>query len=138
MKTDIRDLEDIKLLVDTFYSRVQENGLLGPIFNNVAQVDWSKHLPVMYSFWNSVLFGKQGYKGNPMDAHFKLNEKRHLAGHDFNTWKSLFMQTVDELFEGEIADSAKKKAVSIADLMFYKIQNHEQSAGVNIGRVRRD
>lgn len=138
MKTDIRDIEDIKLLVDSFYNKAQADNLLGPIFNDVAKVDWSKHLPIMYRFWDSILFGTQGYKGNPMEAHFRLNQKQHLEGNDFNTWKSLFMQTVDELFEGEMADLAKKKAVSIADLMFYKIQNYEQSAGVNIGRVRRD
>jgi hemoglobin len=137
MKKDIRDIEDIKLLVDTFYNKVSEDGLLGPIFNDVAKVDWSKHLPIMYNFWNSILFGAQGYKGNPMDAHFRLDKKRHLEGNDFNTWKTIFMETIDELFEGEIADSAKKKAVSIADLMFFKLQNHEQSAGVNIGKIRR-
>ncbi len=138
MKNDIRNIEDIKLLVDTFYNRVGTNTLLGPIFNDVAKVDWEKHLPIMYSFWDSVLFGTRGYTGNPMDAHFRLNQKRNLTSEDFNTWKSIFMETVNDLFEGEVADLAKKKAVSIADLMFYKIQNYQQSAGVNIGKIRRD
>lgn len=137
MKHDIRDIEDIKLLVDNFYNKAQADELLGPIFNDVAKVDWSKHLPIMHSFWNSVLFGKQGYKGNPMDAHFRLDQKRHLEGNDFNTWKTLFIETIEELFEGEYANLAKQKAVSIADLMFYKIQNYNQSAGVNIGKIIR-
>ncbi|TAE35446.1 MAG: group III truncated hemoglobin [Sphingobacteriales bacterium] len=136
MKKDIENAHDIKILVDTFYQKAVKNNLLGPIFNDIAKVNWEHHLPVMYSFWSSVLLGTAGYVGNPMDAHFRLNQKITLTDTDFNTWKDLFVQTVADLFEGEIANEAKKKAISIADLMFYKIQNYNQSAGVNIGKVR--
>lgn len=137
MKKKIETMDDIKLLVDTFYEKVGEDKILGPIFNDIAHVNWDNHLPVMYKFWASTLLGEMGYKGNPMDAHFKLNEKQKLLDTDFNTWKQLFIETVDELFEGEIADTAKRRAVSIADLMFFKIQNYEQSAGINIGKIRK-
>ncbi len=136
MKKDIENANDIKILVDTFYQKAVENDLLGPIFNDIAKVNWQHHLPIMYSFWSSVLLATPGYVGNPMDAHFRLNQKITLTDADFNTWKDLFVQTVTDLFEGEIANEAKKKAISIADLMFYKIQNYNQSAGVNIGKVR--
>lgn len=136
MKKDIENDDDIKLMVDTFYQKAVKNNLLGPIFNDVAKVNWEHHLPIMYSFWASVLLGKAGYVGNPMDAHFRLNQKVKLTDTDFNTWKDLFIQTVSDLFEGEIANEAKKKAISIADLMFFKIQNYNQSAGANVGKVR--
>ena len=138
MKTDIQNTDDIKLMVDTFYERVAKNPILGPIFNDVAQINWEHHLPIMYAFWSSTLLGKMGYKGNPMDAHFRLNQKIPLKDEAFNTWKSLFIETVDSLFEGEMASEAKKRAVSIADLMFFKIQNFNQSAGVNIGKINRN
>ena len=137
MKKDIENMEDIQLLVNSFYGKVNKDEVLSPIFNEVVHVDWEKHLPVMYKFWASTLFGERGYVGNPMEAHFRLNEKRKLEGEDFSRWKSLFIETVDELFDGEIADRAKKNAVSIADLMFYKIENFRQSAGANIGKIRR-
>ncbi|MFD1628398.1 group III truncated hemoglobin [Pseudopedobacter beijingensis] len=137
MKNKIETMDDIKLLVDTFYEKVGADKILGPIFNDIAHVNWDNHLPVMYKFWASTLLGEMGYKGNPMDAHFKLNEKQKLLDTDFNIWKQLFIETVDELFEGEIADTAKRRAVSIADLMFFKIQNYEQSAGINIGKIRK-
>jgi len=136
MKKDIENADDIKLMVDTFYQKAVKNNLLGPIFNDVAKVNWEHHLPIMYSFWASVLLGTAGYVGNPMDAHFRLNQKVKLTDNDFNSWKDLFIQSVSDLFEGEIANEAKKKAISIADLMFYKIQNYNQSAGANIGKVR--
>jgi len=137
MKKDIQNIEDIKLLVDNFYRKVGDNDLLGPIFNDIAKVNWEKHLPIMYAFWASNLLGKIGYKGNPMDAHFKLNKKVPLTDEAFNTWKGLFIETVEDFFEGKVANEAKKRAVSIADLMFFKIHNFEQSAGVNIGKIRR-
>jgi hemoglobin len=138
MKNDIQSIEDIKILVDSFYDKAVKDVLLGHIFTDIAKVNWAHHLPIMYSFWASVLFGTPGYVGNPMDAHFRLNQKITLTDKAFNSWKDLFVETVDELFKGEIANEAKKKAVSIADLMFYKIQNYNQSAGVNIGEIRRD
>lgn len=138
MKKDIENMDDIKLLVNTFYDKAIKNESLGHIFTDVAKVNWAHHLPIMYLFWDSVLFGKAGYTGNPMDAHFRLNQKITLTAQNFNIWKDLFRETVDDFFEGEIADEAKKKAVSIADLMFFKIQNYNQSAGVNIGEIRRE
>lgn len=138
MKKDIQSIDDIKILVDNFYNKAVKNDLLGHIFTDVAKVNWGHHLPIMYSFWGSVLLGLPGYVGNPMDAHFRLNQKITLTDQAFNSWKGLFVDTVDELFEGEIAVEAKKKAISIADLMFFKIQNYNQSAGVNIGEIRRD
>jgi hemoglobin len=121
MKKDIHNREDIVLLVDTFYKQVALNKQIGPIFTDVAKVDWSHHLPKMYDFWESILFGKAIYKGNPMLTHFALNEQTPLQTEAFETWKSLFFQTVDDLFKGENADLIKQKAQSIADLMHFKI-----------------
>ncbi|WP_029275435.1 group III truncated hemoglobin [Pedobacter borealis] len=121
MKKDIHNREDIILLVDTFYKNVALNKRIGPIFTDVAKVDWSHHLPKMYDFWESILFGKAIYKGNPMLTHFALNEQTPLQTETFETWKNLFFQTVDDLFVGENADLIKQKAQSIADLMHFKI-----------------
>ncbi|WP_374163124.1 group III truncated hemoglobin [Arcticibacter sp. MXS-1] len=122
MKKDIKNDQDIKLLVDSFYLRVREDALIGYIFNDVAKVNWESHLPKMYDFWETVLFGERGFKGNPMDVHFKLNSIYPLTGEHFNRWKALFFATVDDLFAGETAEQAKQKASSIADLMLFKIE----------------
>ena len=136
MKKDIQTGEDIKLLVDNFYRKAIADDSLGHIFTDVAKVNWEHHLPIMYAFWESILLGEIGYKGNPMDAHFRLNEKYTLTADHFNTWKFLFIETVDEHFEGEVADMAKQKAVSIADLMFYKIHNSYNSPSVAQPKIK--
>lgn len=121
MKKDITNRADLILLVDTFYQTVQHNITIGPIFTDIAQVDWSHHLPKMYDFWESVLFGKAVYKGNPMLTHFALRGKASLKQPEFDTWKKIFFDTVDELFAGKNADIIKQKAQSIADLMHFKL-----------------
>ncbi|WP_406825855.1 group III truncated hemoglobin [Pedobacter sp. KACC 23697] len=121
MKKDIHNSADIIVLVDTFYKNVALNPQIGPIFTDVAKVDWTHHLPKMYDFWESILFGSATYKGNPMLSHFALNEQTPLQREQFEVWKNLFFQTVDNLFTGSNAALIKQKAQSIADLMHFKI-----------------
>ncbi len=130
MKNDILAPADVELLVNEFYKKVIADKALGHIFTDVAKVDWEHHLPIMYAFWESALLGQVGYIGNPMEAHIKLNQRITLTAENFNTWKTLFIQTVEEYFSGKIANLAKEKAISIADLMFYKIHNHYNAPGV--------
>ncbi len=123
MKKDIENREDVIAFVNEFYNRVQKDGVIGYIFNDIAKVDWNTHLPKMYDFWETVLFGKAVFKGNPMEAHFRLNQEHRLENTHFNRWKEIFKATIDDLFSGEQAEETKKKAESIAGLMEFKIGN---------------
>jgi hemoglobin len=97
--------------------------VLGPIFNDMAKVDWTLHLPKMYNFWASILLGEQSYDGNPMTRHIQLSRSIPLTENEFNEWITLFTRTVDDLFEGEKAEEAKTRAANIARLMLHKIQS---------------
>ena len=117
MRRDIATEDDIKLLVDTFYDQVNQDELLSPVFNGFANVNWPEHLPVMYKFWSTVLFGSMAYKGQPFPKHMRLPvDRKHFA-----RWECLFTQTVDELFEGPKAAEAKQKAASIARIFQMKL-----------------
>lgn len=121
MKPDITTRADIELLVNTFYGKVNNNQILSPIFNQIAQVDWPHHLPKMYSFWSSLLLGEQSYTGNPMMKHIDLSRQTEMDEIQFSTWLKLFTETVNELFVGEKAEEAKNRAANIARLMQHKI-----------------
>jgi hemoglobin len=109
MKHDITNREDIKLLVDRFYDKVQTDELLGPVFSHV---DWPHHLPIMYNFWSSMLLGDQTYRGNPFEKHLPLPiQPKH-----FDQWLKLFRETVTEHFSGEKADEVITRAESIAGI----------------------
>lgn len=114
---EIQSKDEIKELVDSFYDKVNRDPLLSPVFNDFAGVNWEKHLPVMYSFWGSILLGNFTYKGNPFLKHIPLPiDKTH-----FDRWLSLFMETIDERFTGEKAEEAKQRAQSIAGIFQYKL-----------------
>jgi hemoglobin len=121
MKKDLERPADIKLLIDSFYDKVRADEVIGYLFNEVARVNWEEHLPVMYSFWEQVLFSMGDYKGNPMTAHQQLHQKSSLKQAHFNRWVGLFKTTVDDLFRGEKAELAKQRAESIATVMYIKI-----------------
>lgn len=107
---DIRSDEDIRILIHAFYNNVQEDERLGYIFDDVAEVDWEKHLPKMVNFWSNILFQTGHYEGRPFREHMPLPIDRM----DFERWYNLFVDTVDEYFEGEKADYAKEMAGKIA------------------------
>jgi len=120
MKRDLENREDIRLLIDSFYTRVRHDELIGPIFNDVAKVDWEHHLPVMYDFWEGVLFQSANYTGNPMRIHKQLNEKFPLEQEHFERWLQIFRETLDEHFEGPVAERARQRALSIATMIRIK------------------
>lgn len=109
MKNDILTREDIQLLVDHFYKKVQMDNLLAPVFSHV---DWEHHLPIMYNFWSSMLLGDQSYRGNPLQKHLPLP----IEGHHFDQWLKLFTETVNEHFSGVNAEEIKMRAQSIAGI----------------------
>jgi hemoglobin len=126
MKKDIANRDDIILLINTFYEKVKKDQLIGYIFNDVAKVNWEKHMPVMYDFWENVIFFTGTYTGNPMAAHKQLHQKTPLNAEHFQEWIKLFTQTVDGLFEGDKAELTKQRAISIATVMQIKIvHGHE-------------
>ena len=69
---EIKGRAEVIELVDAFYDKVNKDELLAPLFNQVAAVDWEEHLPKMYNFWESLLFGTMSYKGKPFDHHLPL------------------------------------------------------------------
>lgn len=118
--TDLTTREHVLALVDAFYARVRADEVLGPIFDDEANVNWDAHLPKMYAFWESVLFGTPGFKGNPLAVHAELAQRVALTDREFGRWLGLFDASVDSLFSGPGADLARTRAARIAAV----IQHH--------------
>jgi hemoglobin len=118
---DIQNRNDIITLVDSFYENVKKHELLGPIFNHIAQVDWLRHLPKMYDFWDFILFGASAYQGHPLRPHLQLNSHHKLNSNHFAAWLALFHSSIDAHFVGPKASEAKERAQGIADTWAYKI-----------------
>ena len=121
MKKDIADRKDIELLVNTFYDKVKADPLISHFFTETVKVNWERHLPVMYNFWDNALFFTGSYAGHPLEVHKHLNNLSALQSEHFQQWNKLFIETVDELFEGEKATLAKNRAISISTVMHLKL-----------------
>lgn len=122
--TDITTLEDIKLLVDTFYSKVQKDEFIGPIFNEKIGDRWPEHLEKMYRFWQTILLEVHTYSGSPFPPHKQLP----VAKAHFDRWMEIFTTTTDELFDGVIAEEAKIRAKNMAEMFNYKIDYFRNAA----------
>jgi len=118
---DLASRSDIVALVNRFYEQVRRDELLGPIFDEVARVDWDAHLPRMYDFWEAVLFGAAVFKGNPLGVHLDLAARTPLTSREFERWLQLFHATVDALFVGAGAEEVKMRSARIASVMQYHI-----------------
>lgn len=123
-KNDIHHLDDIKLLVDTFYGKVREDDLLADIFNERIQDRWPEHLEKMYSFWQTMLLEEHTYSGGPFPPHATLPvERLH-----FDRWLGLFFETLDDYFEGPVADEARWRANKMAEMFQLKISMIRENA----------
>ena len=129
MKADISDRIDIEKLIVQFYEKVKPDPVIGFIFNDVVDMDWQHHIPVIVDFWETILLDNPVYQKNAMEVHYGLNKKIRLQKIHFDTWLSLFTQTVDALYEGKIATLAKTRAQSIAAVMQFKMEgiNNKQT-----------
>lgn len=119
---DIATRSDIEFLVNEFYKKVIIDDQIGFFFNKVVQLDWEIHIPIMYDFWESTLFGIPKYKGNPMLVHIELNKKENLTPEHFERWLKLWKTTIQNHFAGDKADEAVRKASQIGQLMQIKIK----------------
>lgn len=115
-KKDIQNQQDIKILVNQFYNKVQQDEMLAPIFDEKI-CDWESHLHIMYSFWNSILLGDDSYRGQPLFKHVNLK----IEAVHFKRWLELFYRTLDDNFEGPIVDLAKERSESIANVFYKRI-----------------
>lgn len=124
-RSDLADRADVEVLVTTFYHRVFEDELLGPVFLDVARMDLAAHLPVMCDFRETVLFRTGMYKRNALRVHSALNDKFPLRWELFARWLELWESTVDGLYVGAKADLAKVQAARIAGSMHRVISGGE-------------
>ncbi len=122
-KGDITTMDDIQLLVNTFYEKIRINPLLGGIFNGTIKDHWPQHLEKMYRFWQTLLLEEHTYFGSPFLPHAQLPvEQRH-----FDTWLKLWYDTIDQHFTGVKADEAKWRGDKMAVMFLSKIEYYRNN-----------
>jgi len=116
--------QQIKELVDCFYSRVRRDELLGPVFTDAIGDNWEEHLATMSDFWSAVVLASRRYKGNPMLSHIALPRLRR---DHFERWLSYWRASATELFEEEQARLFVEKADFMAERLLLAVNTQHDT-----------
>ena len=101
----------IRTQVHTFYGRVRQDEILGPIFNAAVE-DWDDHLAKLCDFWSSVLLATGRFKGSPMMAHARTPG---VVVEHLSRWLDLWQDTARKVCRPEAADLFIAKAELIGE-----------------------
>ena len=110
---DIESRDDLLVLMKGFYSKMLKDEVVGYIFTEVAQLDLTHHLPLLADFWNNALFHTGGYKNNVVQIHKDLNGLEKLTPAHFKRWQELLTETIDQSYQGEVAEKMKLRASQV-------------------------
>lgn len=132
---DIEDRADCERLVRAFYGRALSDPVIGFLFTDVAHLDLEAHVPVIASFWETILLGAGSYGGGAFAPHASLHRQVPLREGHFERWLVLWRATVDELFAGERADLAKAHAERVARAFHRRLQGLPDEAPVTASGV---
>jgi hemoglobin len=123
-KLPISSRREVDFLVRRFYERVRTHADLGPIFNGVVK-DWEIHLVHLSDFWEMILLqtGPGAGKFNPVKVHREVDKSvdHSIEQAHFGNWLELWFSTLDQYFEGEVAEFAKEHARRMAHMLFLRI-----------------
>ena len=115
-RSDLATRADIESLVRAFYRDAAVDDLLGPVFD-AARIDWPSHIERITDFWVWQLLGGERYERNPLLTHRPVHERTPFTDAHYERWLELFAETVDERFEGTLADAAKGRATKMANAL---------------------
>jgi hemoglobin len=118
---DIQTREDLHLLMSEFYKKLLADSKINFIFTEVAKIDLEPHLLDLVDFWEQLLFDTGSYRKNVLQIHKDVNQKLKLSEEHFTIWLHYFNTTIDENFEGQIAENMKTRTLSIATVMKIKM-----------------
>ena len=116
-RCDLRTRADIHDLVVAFYREVVFDDVLAPVFTEVAEVDWSVHIPRLIDYWCRVLLGEPGYTGALLASHQHVHAVEPLRPEHFDRWLALWQVSIDQGWAGPTADRAGAHAVRIASVI---------------------
>lgn len=127
MTKQIENRADITFLMDQFYTKIRADKEIGFYFNTMIK-DWDMHLEKLTDFWETNLFAVKKYKGNPHDVHNEVDAHfgEKITSNEFGIWLNHWFQTIDEHFEGENADTLKRRARKMSTFLYMSMFEHRK------------
>ena len=125
---DLDSPQEISTFVRRFYGDVAQDDVIGPMFNDIAQVDWADHIPRLIAFWSRELLGIEGYAGNPFSKHLGVHKQSPFTDAHFARWLRLFNDTLDGGWDGPNVQRAKDLAARVAEVHRDQLFNNPRFA----------
>jgi hemoglobin len=79
----------------------------------------------MCDFWETVLFRAGLYQGSAVRAHQPVHDRHQLTADHFLRWLHLWNLTIDQMYQGPIADRAKIQATRVARAMHRRLTGND-------------
>jgi len=132
MRKQIENRADITFLVHQFYDKIRADQEIGFYFNTMIK-DWDAHLEKLTDFWETNLFAVKKYKGNPNEVHNKVDSyfEGKITSNEFGIWLNYWFQTLDEHFEGENAETLKRRARKMGTFLFVNMFENRKNIDEN-------
>ncbi len=116
--------ENLRQMVNLFYTKVLKDELVGPFFierlgDDMKNEKWIPHLELLTNFWASIALGDFEYKGNPFAPHASM---QNLSREAFSRWLELFATTLDSIYIPQIANQLKERSSVIAENFMRNLQ----------------
>lgn len=124
--SDLCTEQEISDMVHSFYARIRQDEVLGPVFNAHIQ-DWDQHLLTLIDFWSAILRGSRRFAGAPMPKHFALP---NLSTELFDRWLALFRETTSAQPNRAMGERAYGMAQRIAQSFWHGYQLGHDPDGV--------
>lgn len=121
VRPDLATRADIESLLRRFYGRVLVDDVLAEPFTEIRELGLDSHLPVMCDFWETVLFRAGLYKGSAVRIHQSVHDLHQLHASHFLRWLSLWNDTIDQMYDGPVAETARTQAARIARAMHHRL-----------------
>jgi hemoglobin len=114
---DLTTRRQVHDLVVAFYRELVNDEVLSPIFEEVAEVDWSHHIPLLIDYWCRILLGDQSYQGTLLMAHRRVHDLAPFSAEHFDRWYGQWVVTIESRWSGPLAEKAKAHAARIASTL---------------------
>ncbi len=120
-QVDLATRADVEALLRRFYGQVLVDDILAEPFAEIRVNGLESHLPVMCDFWQTVLFRAGLYGGSAVRAHQLVHDRHVLTARHFLRWLKLWNSTIDQMYQGPVAEHAKIQATRIARAMHRRL-----------------
>ena len=112
-RADLSTPAAIHDLVTRFYREIVFDDLLAPVFDEVAEVDWTTHIPNLIDYWCWIVLGTDRYRGAVTATHRHLHARQALTPAHCDRWYQLWCSTIDESWVGPCAEKATTHAAAL-------------------------